>query len=139
MDLPCLRLLFNRSKPLLTSFLQNLVTFAIVVIFVICVLASMKNPCYFCGICGHFEVPSGFFFSKVANLVDLLFLECKRCLASKKNPCYFCDICGYFEASLGFCFSKVKFVILALFATFVRGVLRTKHTLVTNCINFYLN
>ena len=64
-------------------------------------------------------------------------------LASKKAPCYFCDICGHLEASLGFFFSKVvnlvKFVILALFATFVRGVLRTKHTLVTNCIYFYLN
>ena len=64
-------------------------------------------------------------------------------LASKKTSCYFCDICGHFEASLGFFFSKVvnlvKFVILALFATFVRGVLRTKHTLVTNCIYFYLN
>ena len=55
-------------------------------------------------------------------------------LASKKAPCYFYDICGHLEASLGFFFSKVvnlvKFVILALFATFVRGVLRTKHTLV---------
>ena len=40
-------------------------------------------------------------------------------------------------------FSKVvnlvKFIILALFATFVRGVLRTKHTLVSNCIKFYFN
>ena len=64
-------------------------------------------------------------------------------LASKKNACVFCDICGHFEASLGFFFCKVvnpvKFIILALFATFVRGVLRTKHTLVTNCIKFYLN
>ena len=68
-------------------FFQNLVTFAIAAIFVICVLASMKNPCYFCGICGHFGVLFGFFFSKVMNLV--------------------------------------KFVTLSLFATFVRGVLRT--------------
>ena len=51
---------------------QNLVTFAIVAIFVICVLASMKTPCYFCDfcdICKHFGVPFGFFFSKVVNLV----------------------------------------------------------------------
>ena len=57
-------------------FFQNPVTFAIVAIFVIRVLASMKNPFYFCVICGHFAVPFGFFFSKVANLVDLLFLGC---------------------------------------------------------------
>ena len=64
-------------------------------------------------------------------------------LASKKTTCYSCDICGHFEASLGFFFSEVvnlvKFIILALFATFVRGVLRARHTLVTNCIYFYLN
>ena len=56
---------------------------------------------------------------------------------------FFCDICRHFEASIGFCFSKVvnlvKFIILALFATFVRGVLRTKHTLMSNCIKFYFN
>ena len=111
-----------------------------------CVLASMKNPCYFCGIYGHFGVPFGFFFSKVANLVKsvVLGMFVRGVLARKKNPCYFCDIWGHFEASLGFFFSKVvnlvKFIILALFATFVRGVLRTKHTLVTNWINnFYLN
>ena len=56
---------------------------------------------------------------------------------------FFCDICRHFEASIGFLFSKVvnlvKFIILALFATFVRGVLRTKHTLVSNCIKFYFN
>ena len=56
---------------------------------------------------------------------------------------FFCDICRHFEASIGFFFSKVvnlvKFIILALFATFVRGVLKTKHTLVSNCIKFYFN
>ena len=56
---------------------------------------------------------------------------------------FFGDICRHFEASIGFFFSKVvnlvKFIILALFATFVRGVLRTKHTLVSNCIKFYFN
>ena len=94
--LPCLRLLFNRSKPLLaSSFFQNLVTFAIVAIFVICVLASMKNPCYFCDICGHFGVPFGFFFSKVVNLDISVILEMfvRGASASEKNPCYFCDFC----------------------------------------------
>ena len=56
---------------------------------------------------------------------------------------FFCDICRHFEASIGFFFSKVvnlvKFIILAPFATFVRGVLRTKHTLVSSCIKFYFN
>ena len=56
---------------------------------------------------------------------------------------FFCDICRHFEASIGFFFSKVvnlvKLIILALFATFVKGVLRTKHTLVSNCIKFYFN
>ena len=105
----------------------------------------MKNQCYFCDICGLFGVPFGFFFSKVVNLVISVILEMfvRGVLASKKNPCYFCDICGHFEASLGFFFSKVvnlvKFLILAIFAIFVRGVFRTRHTLVTNCINFYLN
>ena len=86
-------------------------------------------------------MPFRFFFSKVANLV-VLGMFVRGGLASKKTPCYFCDICGHFEASLGFFFSEVvnhvKFIILALFATFLSGVFRTKHTLVTNCINFYL-
>ena len=69
-------------------------------------------------------------------------LDVRGVLASKKNPCYFCDVCRHFEASLGFFYSKVvnlvKFIILALFSTFVRGVLRSKHTLVTNLYQFLL-
>ena len=56
---------------------QNFVAFTLVAIFVICVLASIKNPCYFCDfcdICGHFGVPFGFFFSKVVNLVKFVIL-----------------------------------------------------------------
>ena len=105
----------------------------------------MKHSCYVCGICGHFGVPFGFFFSKVVSLVKsvILGMFVRGVLASKKIPCYFYDFCGHFEASLGFFFSKlvnlVKFVILALFETFVGGVFRTKYTLVTNCINFNFN
>ena len=76
---------------------QNLVTFAIVAIFVvICVLASMKNPCYVCDFCGHFGVPFGFFFSKVVNLVISVILEIfvRGVLASR--PCYLCDFCGQY-------------------------------------------
>ena len=46
---------------------QNLVTFAVVAILVICVLPGMKKPCYFCDfcdICEHFRVP----FSPVPEL-----------------------------------------------------------------------
>ena len=89
---------------------QNLVTFAIVAIFVIRVLPSMKNPCYFCDFFGNFGVPFGFF-SKVVNVVISVILEifARSVLASKKNPCYFCDICGHFGASLRFFFSNVDF------------------------------
>ena len=83
-------------------------------------------------------------FPKSRILLMFLGMFVRGVLGSKKTPCYFCDICGHFEASLGFFSSKVvnlvKFVFLELFATFVRGVLRTKDTLETNyCIYFYLN
>ena len=109
-----------------------------------------EKSCCFCDFCGHFGGPFGFFFSKVVNLVVSVNLGIfvRGVLASKKNPCYFCnfcDICGHLGASgpsIGFFFSKVvnlvKVVILAIFAIFAEGVFRTKHTLVTNCTNFYL-
>ena len=107
----------------------------------------MKNSCYFCDfcdICRNLRGPFGISFSKIVNLVVSVILEIflRGVLACNKNPCYFCDICGHFGVSFGFFFSKVvnlvKFVVLVIFAIFVRGVFRTKHTLVTNCINFSL-
>ena len=62
------------------SIVANLVKSVVLGMLVRGFLASKKNPCYFCDICGHFEASPGFFFSKVVNLINLLFLR-------------FCDIC----------------------------------------------
>ena len=56
------------------SKVANLVKSVVLGMFVRGVLASKKNPCYFCDICGHFEASLGFFFSKVVNLVKFVIL-----------------------------------------------------------------
>ena len=65
---------------------QNLVTFAVVAIVVICVLPGMKNPCYFCDfcdICEHFRVP----FSPVPELSFLpVPYRAEPGRAKKKSP-----------------------------------------------------
>ena len=55
------------------------------------VLASKKNPCYFCDICGHFEALLAFIFFYVLNLVTFVilaifvtqsFLMARKCLVT---------------------------------------------------------
>ena len=60
------------------SIVANLVKSVVLGMLVRGVLATKKNPCYFCDICGHFEASLGFFFSKVVNLINLLFLRFLR-------------------------------------------------------------
>ena len=121
-------LAFSLSKTLI---LLHLLFLPLLRYLLLAVLACKKNSCYFCDVCGLFEVLLGhFFISKSGIWLKLLFLLFLRYLslgilsrqeksllflrflrylssvflASKKNPCYFCDfcdICGLFGALLG--------------------------------------
>ena len=64
-------------------------------------LASKKNPCYFCDICGHFEALLAFIFFYVLNLVTFVILAIfaifvtqsfhmlRKCLVTFEIFCYF--------------------------------------------------
>ena len=88
MALSCLRLLFNRSKPLLSCSFSKILLHSLLLM---CLGEHVKSVLHFCGICRHFGVPFGFFFSEVANIVKsvVLGMFVRGVLASKKNPCYF--------------------------------------------------
>ena len=112
------------------------------------VLASKKDPCYFCDfcdICGLFEALLGLFSLSTPRIwlkllfflflrylllgtFSLLFLRLLRylllgVLACKKNSCYFCDVCGLFEVLLGHFFISKSGIWLKLLLLFLRYLL----------------